>query len=175
MGLENSTTISGLNASWPLGTDPKSEGDNHIRLIKAVLQADAYRPDNVLDPVAQAAGVPTGGIVSRVTTGAGAGVSVRFADGTQICFLNPSNTDGITAAAGALFMSPVDYVWTFQQPFSVTPSVAGSLGSVNRIGGVTGFGSVATPNDFTYRLWSATTLAAPTGVSARIIAVGRWF
>lgn len=39
MGLETSNTIDGLNALWPLGSDPKSEGDNHLRLIKAVLQA----------------------------------------------------------------------------------------------------------------------------------------
>lgn len=38
MGIETSTTIVGLNPNWPLGTDPRSEGDNHIRLIKSVLQ-----------------------------------------------------------------------------------------------------------------------------------------
>lgn len=39
MGLETSATISGMNGLWPLGTDPRSEGDNHLRLIKTVLQA----------------------------------------------------------------------------------------------------------------------------------------
>jgi hypothetical protein len=38
MGLETATTISGLNASWPLGTDPVAQGDNHIQLIKNVLK-----------------------------------------------------------------------------------------------------------------------------------------
>jgi hypothetical protein len=38
MGIETSTTISGMNAAWPPGSDPKSEGDNHLRLIKTVLQ-----------------------------------------------------------------------------------------------------------------------------------------
>ncbi|MGK0419177.1 MAG: hypothetical protein ACJARV_000058 [Candidatus Pseudothioglobus sp.] len=38
MGLETATTISGLNASWPLGTDPVAQGDNHIQLIKDVLK-----------------------------------------------------------------------------------------------------------------------------------------
>ncbi len=41
MGIESGTKISDLNPAWPLGSDPKSEGDNHIRLIKAILQADA--------------------------------------------------------------------------------------------------------------------------------------
>jgi hypothetical protein len=38
MGLEASTTISGLNKLWPLGTDGKNEGDGHLRLLKEVLQ-----------------------------------------------------------------------------------------------------------------------------------------
>lgn len=40
MGLETGTYISDLNASNPVGaTDPKSQGDNHIRLIKATILA----------------------------------------------------------------------------------------------------------------------------------------
>lgn len=38
MPLENATSISGLNPAWPLGSDPKSQGDDHLRLLKAVLQ-----------------------------------------------------------------------------------------------------------------------------------------
>lgn len=40
MGLETGTTIASLNASWPLGTDPKSQGDDHLRLIKEVMKSD---------------------------------------------------------------------------------------------------------------------------------------
>ena len=40
MGLEAATYISELNTSNPVGaTDPKSQGDNHIRLIKSTLQS----------------------------------------------------------------------------------------------------------------------------------------
>lgn len=38
MTVETATQISQLNATLPLGSDPKSEGDNHLRLIKLVLQ-----------------------------------------------------------------------------------------------------------------------------------------
>ena len=41
MGLETGNTINDLNENWPLGTDPKSQGDDHIRLIKSVLKNDA--------------------------------------------------------------------------------------------------------------------------------------
>lgn len=39
MAVEAATKISELNKLWPLGTDPRSEGDDHIRLIKQVLLA----------------------------------------------------------------------------------------------------------------------------------------
>lgn len=39
MPLESSTTIAGLDDSWPLNSDQVLEGDNHIRLLKAVLKA----------------------------------------------------------------------------------------------------------------------------------------
>ena len=38
MGVETATFISQLSATNPLGTDPISEGDNQIRLVKEVLQ-----------------------------------------------------------------------------------------------------------------------------------------
>jgi len=39
MGIEVSTYISGLTASWPPSGDLKSQGDDHLRLIKSVLQS----------------------------------------------------------------------------------------------------------------------------------------
>lgn len=39
MPLENATTISQLDSSWPLGLDSATRGDDHLRLLKAVLKA----------------------------------------------------------------------------------------------------------------------------------------
>jgi hypothetical protein len=39
MPVEAATNINALNPLWPLGTDPKSEGDDHLRMLKIVLQA----------------------------------------------------------------------------------------------------------------------------------------
>lgn len=39
MPLEVATTISQLDSNWPNGTDPVDRGDDHLRLIKAVLKA----------------------------------------------------------------------------------------------------------------------------------------
>ena len=39
MGLESGTYIDSLVATNPVSGDPKSEGDNHIRLVKATIKA----------------------------------------------------------------------------------------------------------------------------------------
>jgi hypothetical protein len=39
MGLETTQFIAGLTAAWPVASDPKSQGDDHLRLIKGALQA----------------------------------------------------------------------------------------------------------------------------------------
>ncbi len=41
MPLETGNKISDLNPLWPLGSDPKAQGDDHLRLIKSILQSDA--------------------------------------------------------------------------------------------------------------------------------------
>lgn len=41
MPLETGDTIGDLNELWPLGSDLKSEGDQHLRLIKDILKKDA--------------------------------------------------------------------------------------------------------------------------------------
>jgi len=41
MGIENGDKISDLNPLWPLGTDPVSQGDDQLRLIKNVIVNDA--------------------------------------------------------------------------------------------------------------------------------------
>ena len=38
MGLETTTHISGLDKTWPAGIDGLDKGDDHIRLLKQVLQ-----------------------------------------------------------------------------------------------------------------------------------------
>lgn len=39
MGLETGTYINSLDSAWPLGTDAKSAGDDHLRLIKSTIKA----------------------------------------------------------------------------------------------------------------------------------------
>jgi len=45
MTVETGNTISNLKPGWPLKSDPKSQGDDHIRVIKRILQTQF--PDGV--------------------------------------------------------------------------------------------------------------------------------
>jgi hypothetical protein len=51
MGLESATFISGLVATNPVGaTDPKAQGDDHIRLVKSVLQSTFPNANAAINP-----------------------------------------------------------------------------------------------------------------------------
>ena len=84
MGLETASYITELNSANPTGSDFKSQGDNHMRLIKSVLktqfpnlgtaavtataaQLNAIFSDNSLVPTG--AIVMWSGLVSAVPTG----------------------------------------------------------------------------------------------------------
>lgn len=70
-----------------------------------------YHQGNVLGPVAQAGGVPTGALIEQ---GAGAaGHWLRLADGTQIC------RHAVVASAAAATL------WSFPQGFAAAPTVTG--------------------------------------------------
>lgn len=65
MSLETATYINQLNSSYPLGSDPISAGDDHIRLIKSAIKATF---PNVTGPVTLTQDqlntpVPAGGII----------------------------------------------------------------------------------------------------------------
>lgn len=65
MSLETATYINQLNSSYPLGSDPISAGDDHIRLIKSAIKATF---PNVTGPVTLTQDqlntpVPSGGII----------------------------------------------------------------------------------------------------------------
>jgi hypothetical protein len=65
VGLETATYISGLVATNPIGaSDPKSQGDNHLRLLKSVLQATFPNVDAAITPTPTELNVLAGTIAS---------------------------------------------------------------------------------------------------------------
>ena len=79
-----------------------------------------YGKSNLLAPVSETAGLPTGGVIERGENANGE--FVRFADGTQICW-SPEFVADADLAAGAIFRSPpVD--WTFPLAFFEEPALS---------------------------------------------------
>jgi len=54
MGLESATYVADLVATNPTGSDQKSQGDDHLRLLKTVLQAELPQSDGFASIVATA-------------------------------------------------------------------------------------------------------------------------
>ena len=59
MTVESASFISGLNASYPPGSDSISEGDDHLRLIKTVLKATLPHADEAINGVHTGTTAPT--------------------------------------------------------------------------------------------------------------------
>jgi len=47
MGLETVTQVSDLNELWPLSTDLRTQGDDHLRAIKVALKSLLTNPEQV--------------------------------------------------------------------------------------------------------------------------------
>ena len=89
MGLETVTTVSDLNTSWPLATDSRRQGDDHIRGLKVAVKSLLTNPQQI--------GLPTftgnaGKIVKVnagataldvIAQGAGGGLDADTVDGNQ--------------------------------------------------------------------------------------------
>ncbi|WP_170588763.1 DUF2793 domain-containing protein [Ruegeria arenilitoris] len=133
-----------------------------------LMRADyGYCPGNLVGPVTQSGGTPTGAVIER---GANAnGEFVRFADGTQICTLAASAV-ACTAGMGPLFASAQN-TWTFPAPFAVgsTPTLSGSGNALRR------FISFDLPTE-TQVAWQVLSAASdPAAIPPAASAIGRWF
>lgn len=91
----------------------------------------SYSPGNLLDAVAHSGGVPSGGVIERGSNGNGE--FVRFADGTQICWLSGLNMGSIVAHGSGTWASPyrtdaVSLIWP--AAFVDTPAASLAFGPV---------------------------------------------
>ena len=143
-----------------------------------LMRADfGYGPGNVIGPVSETAGLPTGAVIERGSTAQGD--YVRFADGTQIC----THIATVTHAAAAY----LDAVWTFPMPFAQPPS--GMQGTLSLDGLLTS--ATPTPDEIgatvihtvtssdcqtrQYRIAGAADFGAGDQASIHLQAIGRWF
>lgn len=81
MPLETATTIPELNQAWPVGTDPKSQGDDHLRMIKDCVKNSLPNMDgpwSTTDPIAAGEAVEDGQLVTKAQLDAATGVKQSF-------------------------------------------------------------------------------------------------
>jgi len=129
-----------------------------------------YNQGNIVAPVSQSGGVPTGGIVQRGVTGAGE--YVRFADGTQICWQTETESLASTMALHGGFRTP-GQLWTYPANF-----VSAEVAVLVSVRNSTAFGANAYPDSATRCFWHATTITSEVVAADRTVsltAIGRWF
>lgn len=120
-----------------------------------------YGANNVLGPVGEAGGVPTGGLIERGSNANGH--YARFADGTQIC------TEHFNAGA-------TSHAWVFPAAFGNTGQGRLNLTAMARLAGGP---RIITENydlsatGVTFNVWDVTGAPAPAQIYAT--AIGLWF
>jgi len=126
----------------------------------------------ILGTVSQSGGVPTGAIIQRGSNANGE--FVRYADGTQECWISINVPNSNVAAGG---YAQLTGGWTFPAAFVsasvpvVVPAPHGSYASAYRVG-FDSTSNTSVPNIYIENGRSATT---PTPGSLNLLAKGRWF
>lgn len=157
-----------LQLDVPLTGTAVQAGPTDTTPGRVMLAQHGYGPGNLLGPVSETGGVPTGAVIERGSNADGD--YVRFADGTQICYADALTVADIAAPVGAVFESPA-VVWTYPAAFAAGhPVVVSCDGHDTRTwGGAGGAGSTSV----TMRLLSPVSVAGPQ--TLRATAIGRWF
>ena len=162
------TSIGANNAAnLSSGTLPDARVSNSLTPDKA------FRRGNIVGPVSQSGGVPTGAIIERGSNESGQ--YVRFADGTQICWNSryfPSVA--MTGMSGAIYYAPNDSARPFPAAFVAPPDFA----MIYLTSGVAVWSASA--GVATATAWNAwypfTEVSRPNiGINALYYAIGRWF
>ncbi len=131
---------------------------------------DLFHQGNILGTVSQSVGVPTGAVIEYGSNANGE--YIRYADGTQICWLKKVGADGINQAYSSLFLGT--YSWSFPAAFASPPAVDCSN---YRWGTSASWGTVGAITASSVQLRGLDVLSRPagTGIDISAIAIGRWY
>jgi hypothetical protein len=118
--------VSPDGAAWHTAlTIAAADGIPDLRAGATIGGSLAYRRANILGPVSQAGGVPTGAVIESGSNSNGS--YVRFADGTQIC-RHRVNAGSATAFGSGTFNDPyrtAPLTWTYPAAFASKPEGLG--------------------------------------------------
>ena len=163
------TTALSLDAASGLATGAAVQQAAEDVTPGRLARADyAYGPGNLLGPVGQSAGVPTGAVIER---GANAdGDYVRLADGTQIC-RQTLTLDAPDTALGALLAGAAETAWSYPAAFltGTQPTLTASATTSGDTWVAARAGDAATGH---LRALAATSQA--TAAEVTVTAIGRW-
>lgn len=125
---------------------------------------EIFHTGNILGPVAQSGGIPTGAIIERGSNANGE--FVRFADGTQMCFF--------VKPVGQLTQWSYNFRnFTWPAPFAAVPVISVSLDGIGNPGEwFTMSAEQRSTSGFVGVLVTSSTTSSPT---LQVIAIGRWF
>lgn len=134
---------------------------NGAVVAKLPVTGNAVIP-GLVGTVSQSGGVPTGAVVERGSNANGA--YVRFADGTQICWV------------GSSFTGVAQVTWTFPASFVSTPQLTASVDNSPAPAYYFIAVSVPSPSAATlYRHRRGDLTTTTYAFYIRAIAIGRWF
>lgn len=133
--------------------------------------AFAYDRSNILGALAQAGGVPTGGIIERSSNSNGS--YVKFADGTLIC------TQTNQGSLGFYNASNIGFIWTYPHPFSsynfATANIVGTLGISRGVTSVGAYSRNATTANISAFSLGGFAGSDATSFTFDCFAIGRWY
>lgn len=140
--------------------------------LKSTLQSLFFYRGNIVGLVSQTGGIPTGSIIQ---SGSNAnGNFVRYADGTQECWVDLNFSAAINVADGVLYLSPPVGNWTFPASFSGSLSVVSQVTSTGAFGMYPVSDNISnTAVDGFYLVSSSSRTSAPRKITR--VAKGRWF
>ena len=131
MTVESASFISGLNASYPPGSDTISEGDDHLRLIKSVLKATLPNADEAINGVHTGTTAPTPTSAGQLwfdTSGTG---DLKVRDKADSAFASvDTTTTALPAGIIALWhgsSASIPAGWTLCDGSASTPDLRGQF------------------------------------------------
>lgn len=167
MGLETGTYISDLVITNPTSSDPKSQGDDHLRLLKSTIKTTFPNVDGAMTSSEEELNILDGATLSTAELNILDGVTASTAelnimDGVTATTTEINYIDGVTSA----IQTQLDSLNTLKAPLA-SPALTGTPTAPTASAGASGT-QLATL-DFVNATGFASALPAQTGNSGKVI------
>ena len=173
------TTALSLDASaGTIGGAAVQQGPTDTTPGRLARADHAYGPGNLLGPVSDSGGIPTGAVIERGS--AGGGRYVRWADGTQICTAQLTLSQATGGRLEASWTYPLPFIGSGDLCFSLALDAADFSANVSGPGLDEALAPCVLGISATdvvirlYRVAGGTDFAATDTATCRVLVFGRW-